>query len=288
MNVTNRPVRQPPPPRQEPIPQRTSGEVRGGPVNQARLADSFDNPKSLEKTSPASPPKPKKKESGPGFFGRLWNGVRSGFIGGVRALVGGAVRLFGGRIGPHSPLPPNMRTYGELTDRQQRLLGAGGQPAWDALPSRNKAAYIVLTQQMDRLGVDYSGMQLKGGTAGIHVDRLLLEQSPSDPAGQQRFQASIQAGLGARRFESDGVDGSLHPGMDQFGVRQNVARESMQIGLGPDGAFVDIDRYNPKKNVFGHLCEVFMPGETDMGQVARALGIDLASGIKAPAPAPTR
>ena len=67
------------------------------------------------------------------------------------------------------------------------------------------------------------------------------------------------------------------PGQSDFGVRQDVSRESMQIGIGRGGAFVDIDRFNPKRNVFGHLGEVLMPGEMDMGLVARALGINLAS-----------
>jgi len=235
--------------------------------------------------APAQKPAEKKpKKSGGGFlggigrfFGGVGRAIGNGLLRGAQAVIGGTVRLFGGQVGPHSPLPANMRTYSELTPNQQRLLGADGQRGYDALPPRNRAAFIVLTTQMDKLGVDYSGMQLKGGGTGVHVDRLMLEQRPDDPTGQQRFQQSVEAGIQAGRFESEKPNGGLHPGQSDFGVRQNVSRESMQIGLGPEGAFVDIDRFNPRKNVLGHLGEVLMPGETDMGQVARALGIDLAS-----------
>jgi len=240
-------------------------------------------PRSTTPTPPAQQPE-KKKKSGGGFlggigrfFGRVGSAIGGGLLRGAQAVIGGTVRLFGGRVGPHSPLPASMRTYSELTPNQQRLLGADGQRGYDALPPRNRAAFIVLTTQMDKLGVDYSGMQLKGGGTGVHVDRLMLEQRPDDPTGQQRFQQSVEAGIQAGRFESEKPNGGLHPGQSDFGVRQNVSRESMQIGIGPEGAFVDIDRFNPRKNVLGHLGEVLMPGETDMGQVARALGIDLAS-----------
>jgi hypothetical protein len=237
-------------------------------------------------TPPAQQPaekKPKKKGGGGffggigRFFGRVGSAIGNTFIRASQTVIGGAVRLFGGKVGPHSPLPANMRTFAELTPNQQRLLGPDGQRTYDSLPPRNRAAFIVLTTQMDALKVDYSGMQLKGGGPGVHVDRLILEQRPDDPTGQQRFQQSIEAGIQARRFESEKPHGDLHPGQSDFGVRQNVSRESMQIGIGPEGAFVDIDRYNPRNNVLGHLGEVLMPGETDMGQVARALGIDLSS-----------
>lgn len=248
----------------------------------AAPADTAVSRSTTTTTTPPAP-KPQKKKSGGffggigRFFGRVGSAIGNTFIRASQAVIGGAVRLFGGTVGPHSPLPSNMRTYAELTPNQQRLLGLDGQRTYDSLPPRNKAAFIVLTTQMDALKVDYSGMQLKGGGPGVHVDRLMLEQRPDDPTGQQRFQQSVEAGIQARRFESEKPNDGLHPGQSDFGVRQDVSRESMQIGIGRDGAFVDIDRYNPKENVFGHLGEVLMPGETDMGLVAKALKIDLSS-----------
>ena len=38
----------------------------------------------------------------------------------------------------------------------------------------------------------------------------------------------------------------FHRGMTDFGARQDVAQNALQIGLGPKGIFIDIDPYNPK------------------------------------------
>ena len=174
---------------------------------------------------------------------------------------------------PASPPRDNLRTYAELSARQQRLLGPEGQQVYERLRPRNKAAFIVLTTRMDNNGVDYSGMRLKEGGRGIHVDRLLLEQDPADPGGLARFRRSIEAG--GRRWIHDKPRG--HHGMDEWGVRENRTRESMQIGIGREGAFVDIDRFNYRKPLgfFGHVLELVTPGKTDIFKVARALHIDL-------------
>ena len=48
----------------------------------------------------------------------------------------------------------------------------------------------------------------------------------------------------------------LHPGENEFLTRENRRRNSLQFGAGKDGAFLDIDGFNPlfdAGSFFGHI-----------------------------------
>ena len=171
-----------------------------------------------------------------------------------------------------------LRAYEELSPAQQALLGEGGAARYGSLGSKERAAFIVLTTRMGQLGLETSGMKLKPQPEGIQQDRLMFEAQPAE--AMEKLKAGVRAAIARGNFKSDKPAGKLHPGMDEFGARQWVTRESMQFGFGKDGAFVDIDRFGPKTDLvglFGHLGEVLTPGKTDFFKVARALHIDVAS-----------
>jgi hypothetical protein len=62
--------------------------------------------------------------------------------------------------------------------------------------------------------------------------------------------------------------------MSDSGARQNVSRESLQVGFGALGAFSDIDRGNPQTwfGFFVHVGELVTPGKTDPFAIGGALG----------------
>ena len=92
------------------------------------------------------------------------------------------------------------------------------------------------------------------------------------------FKQAINAAIGNGTFSNDPPSASRHPGMSNFGSRQNQALNALQVGIGPAGAFVDIDRGNPQNGLLGamvHFGELMMPGKTDPFAVGRALGKEI-------------
>jgi hypothetical protein len=172
-----------------------------------------------------------------------------------------------------------LKAYEELSPKQQALLGEGGAARYAGLGSKERAAFMVLTTRMEQNGLDSSGMKLKPGPEGIQQDRLLFDAQPAE--AMKRFEGSVRSAISRGDFLKDKPSGSLHGGgMNDFGARQWVTREAMQVGLGPGGAFVDIDRFGPRTDlvgIFGHIGEILTPGKTDPFKVARSLKIDVQS-----------
>jgi hypothetical protein len=68
-----------------------------------------------------------------------------------------------------------------------------------------------------------------------------------------------RAQRGDKGFVSDKPLKSEHKGMNYWGARQWVTTAAIQIGGGPEGAFVDIDEFGARTDVvgfFGHTYEV--------------------------------
>jgi hypothetical protein len=170
-----------------------------------------------------------------------------------------------------------LRSYEELAPRQQALLGEGGAERYAALSPKERAGFIVLTTRLEQLGFDTAGLQLK--PQGIQQDRLLFEAEPKEAV--ERLQGQVRDAVARGQFVEDKPSGGLHgDGMSDYGARQWVTREAMQVGFGPDGLFVDVDRFGVKTDVvgiFGHLGEILTPGKTDPFKVGKALHIDVAS-----------
>lgn len=101
----------------------------------------------------------------------------------------------------------------------------------------------------------------------VRTDRLLFAAG-STAAFAQSIQASGQFSS-AKPIERE------HPGMSGFGGRQNRTFNSLQYGVGPSGAFIDIDIGNPDNGLLGaivHAGEFLTPGSTDPYGVGSSLG----------------
>ena len=85
----------------------------------------------------------------------------------------------------------------------------------------------------------------------------------------------MAAAIGRGVYSANTPANSQHSGMSASGARENREFNSQQIGFGPDGAFVDIDRGNPSgglAGIFVHALELITPGKTDPFAVGRRLG----------------
>lgn len=175
-----------------------------------------------------------------------------------------------------------LKAYEELSAVQKGLLGANGQELYGGLTPKQRGVFLLLTQRLERNGVDLSGLQLKGGAQGIRGNfwrfDLLFEPTPEAMA---RFKASVQDAVKTGKFSEDQPSSVFHGGMSEWGVRENRDKYAMQIGFGPEGAFVDMDRYNPKQGGFWnhvrHWGEILTPSNMNPFKVAPDMGEDIFS-----------
>jgi hypothetical protein len=156
-------------------------------------------------------------------------------------------------------------TYDQLSATQQGLLNAG---TYSGLSDAQRANFLNQTGALGKAGINLGDARLQDG--GILTDRLLFR-----PGTTRDFQTSIVAAIGNGSFIKDTPLASKHPGMSDFGARQNRTFNALQAGFGPEGAFIDIDRGNPSGGLAGlivHGAEVLTPGKTDPFAVGKKLG----------------
>ena len=169
---------------------------------------------------------------------------------------------------------PPLLTYDELSATQRSLLGADGRARFDGLSRKEKGVFLLHTARLARNGVDLTGLRLKpDGIQGNGLRVQLLFEN--DPQAVQRLKDQLQRGVEAGRFAGDKPSSLFHRGYDDSGVRESVSKYTLQVGFGPEGVFVDMDRYNPltsRWNQLLHWSEVITPGNIDPEQAARALG----------------
>jgi hypothetical protein len=175
-----------------------------------------------------------------------------------------------------------LKAYEELDAVQQGLLGDGGRELYGRLTSKQRGVFLLLTQRLERNGVDLTGLKLKGGAEGIRGNNLRFDLLfEPDPAAMARFKASVQGAVQAGRLSEDRPSSVFHGGMSEWGVRENRSKYALQVGFGPEGAFVDMDRYNPRQGGFWnqvkHWGEILTPGNMDPFKVAPDMGEDIFS-----------
>ncbi len=175
-----------------------------------------------------------------------------------------------------------LKAYDELSTVQQELLGEQGRETYEKLSPKQRGVYLLLTQRLERNGVDLSGLRLKGGAEGIRGSNLRFDLLfEPNPEAMARLKSSVQDGIQAGKFSEDKVSSVFHKGMSDWGVRENREKYAMQIGFGPQGAFVDMDRYNPRQggiwNHVKHWGEILTPGNMDPFKVAKDMGEDIFS-----------
>lgn len=156
------------------------------------------------------------------------------------------------------------RGFSQLDDNQRRMLDevapdGDGATLWSGLPATQRAGFLNVTSVIKANGFGLEGLTLQPlAQGGIQQDRLLFT---SDSGA--RLRAPLQAAIdqrdqrGDRGFLEDKPENNLHPGMADWGGRQWVTQNSMQIGGGSGGVFVDIDEFGPKVDVVGTMGHVF-------------------------------
>jgi hypothetical protein len=179
------------------------------------------------------------------------------------------------KVIPQATTMPPLRTYDELTATQKSLLGPDGRARFDGLSRKEKGVFLLHTARLARSGVDLTGLRLKpDGIQGSFTRVQLLFEN--DPAAVQRLKDQLQQKVGSKQFLNDKPSSVFHPGYDETGMRENIRKYPLQIGFGPEGVFVDMDRYNPlvggRWNQIMHWVEILTPGNIDPEQAARALG----------------
>ncbi|MGH9899472.1 MAG: hypothetical protein ACRD4L_11560 [Pyrinomonadaceae bacterium] len=178
---------------------------------------------------------------------------------------------------PPAPPPPaqrdcNFPSFDQLSGAQQGVLkDVGGSVFYNGLDDVQRASFLNITGALAAASVNLGEARL----VNAEQDRLFFAAGTTGT-----FEASIRAGASAnpRTFINDTPLGSEHPGMSRYGARQNVLRESVQVGFG-NGGFADIDRYNPRYSFQGfllHQKEVaenkLFNRQTDPFAVGKALG----------------
>jgi hypothetical protein len=159
-----------------------------------------------------------------------------------------------------------QRGFEQLDSSQRAMLDGvakegDGAALWAELPAVQRAGFLNITAALRANGFGTSGLKLlplTGKDPGIQQDRLLFT---ADSGGALRgtLESAIRNrdSLGDRGFSNDKPEEHLHPGMAAWGGRQWVTRNSMQIGGGPAGVFVDIDEFGVKVDVVGTLGHAF-------------------------------
>ncbi len=154
-------------------------------------------------------------------------------------------------------------SFSKLSPAQRSMLGPGGRKKYMKLDPEQRASFLNITSAMSKAGIDLSGLRIRE----FNSDRVFLE-----PKNLDAFRAQLERN---ENFDLDKPKGKFHAGMTDFGVRQGTDLNSLQVGMGPAGAFIDIDRGNPKASVvgfFAHLGELMTEGKTNPFAIGEKFG----------------
>jgi hypothetical protein len=168
-----------------------------------------------------------------------------------------------------------LLTYEALSVGQRAVLGHVAPRIYARMSTEQRAVFLLLTSRLERVGADFTGLRLLDSEANLRRNRMLFAPSLE---GLSRLYVSLRAGIRKGTFTEEPVSSLLHCGMGEWGVRENRAEWALKIGMGPKGAFVEINHYNPSKWVLGglgHWAEVLMPYKPNPLIIARALGEEL-------------
>lgn len=179
------------------------------------------------------------------------------------------------RNAPSTTRPPDgLKDFGELTSVQRGLFGKAGAKGYESLSSEQRAIFLLISTKLAEDGIDLTGLVLEDPKKTIRPNRILFAKGPKLAS----FQRQLAEGKADDRFVDDKPFALFHPGRSAFGARENTAQWSVQIGIGKDGAFADVDRFNPWAGVkayLGHTAELLVPGKPEAEEVARRLRLPI-------------
>ncbi|MFT3841601.1 MAG: LysM domain-containing protein [Myxococcaceae bacterium] len=195
----------------------------------------------------------------PGLNGPSWNG-QSGDAAKTFTTPPGGKSQWGNYQIPSCTFP----SFANLTKTQQAMLGENGAAKYEKLDPEQRACFLNITSALAKQGIDTSMLRVKD----FNSDRIFLE-----PQGLDQLKAQLQKN--PTEFPFDAPEAKFHPGMTDWGARQSTGHNSVQVGMGPAGGFIDIDRGNPKGDVVGlftHIGEVLTPGKTNPFAIGKEFG----------------
>ncbi len=172
-----------------------------------------------------------------------------------------------------------LLAYPELSAGQRSLLGAGGEARWPQLTTKERGVFLMLTERLEANGFNLEGMSLQGGADGIHGTQTRFELIFDLPSAA-KLKAQLDAKVADGSFFSETPKAYFHKEFAQSGARENREKYTMQLGFGSGGAFVDMDRYNPRtstSNWVKHWGEILTPGNMDPVKVAKEIGTPIFS-----------
>ena len=134
---------------------------------------------------------------------------------------------------------------------------AGGSDAFAGLDAAKQILFQSIIVAGINAGLDFSGIQVL--PRNIRDDRIQLSPELGRSLGNQipgNDNFAVSGGFERTIIKVFGFLGGGHPGMDRTLARQLVTRNALQVGWGPEGLFIDIDGYQPLRDVrsfFGHI-----------------------------------
>jgi hypothetical protein len=160
-----------------------------------------------------------------------------------------------------------QRAFASLSSQQQRLIEEvdpcfTGPEIWSDLDPALRQGFLNITRVLVDNGFPLDQLKLLPITwktnSGIQQDRLLFTKESAE-ALEVHVQRAIDERLarGDRGFLRDKIEEGLHQGMAKWGARQWVTINSMQVGGGDAGMFVDIDQFGPTTDVAGFIGHMF-------------------------------
>ena len=166
----------------------------------------------------------------------------------------GWMTLLGSNIGSYleSPTIPEFPQTDSGVDCASimNLLGGGETAFGDLGPDRRLVLQSIIVAGVGA-GLNFSNITISRNN--VLADRIRLSTAVGDDLriqieGNENFTASGWLEKGWTKFL--GWFGGGHRGADNFLARQNVYRNSLQFGTGDDYAFLDIDRFNPRPDLW--------------------------------------
>ncbi|MDQ3266420.1 MAG: hypothetical protein M3Y59_22685 [Myxococcota bacterium] len=172
-----------------------------------------------------------------------------------------------------------LKAYQELSAGQRSLLGSTGEARWPQLTTKERGVFLMLSGRLEANGFNLEGLSLKGGADGINGTKTRFELIFDLPSAE-KLKSQLDAKVADGSFFSETPKAYFHKEFAQSGARENREKYTMQLGFGSGGAFVDMDRYNPRtstSNWVKHWGEILTPGNMDPAKVAKEIGTPIFS-----------
>ena len=179
-------------------------------------------------------------------------------------------------IPPSKNLAPGfMPTFAQLDPQIANLIGPNARDSYDSMSVKKKMAFLNIISALNQV-MDTKDLEI----VSMKDDRILFSKS-SIPFIVSRMDKLVEDGI----FINAKPSSFWHKEMSLSGYREKIKNYSLQIGIGEDGAFADIDIHCPKynrkqwwlhvKEMAGNLFFRRTTSPVNVGNALRARGVSL-------------